>query len=226
MSTSCRNDSPRRLASGAAGLAFLFALGAAAQPSGILSGIVVDATTRAPLEGAVVTVRGPSMLGEQSALTNETGVFEMTMIAPGTYALAVQHGGFVPFSPEGIVVRDHRVRVRIQLVPEARAGSGDSASASIVEFDDATMTRPTMISGPEPEYRQEAIERGVHGPMTVKCIVGADGGVRKCRILKGLPFMNEPVVEALAQRRYRPATAHGRPVDVYYTFNLRLTLPH
>ena len=26
-------------------------------------------------------------------------------------------------------------------------------------------------------------------------------------------------------RRYRPAMAHGKAVDVYYTFNVRLTLP-
>jgi TonB family protein len=223
---SSTHRSLRRVATRAAGLVFLLALGAAAQPTGILSGIVVDATTRAPLPGAVVTARSPALLGEQSALTDESGVFEMTMLAPGTYALAVQHGGFLPFAPDGIVVRDHRVRVRLQLVPEERGGSAESAFASIAEFDESSMTRPTMISGPEPEYTQEAIERGVHGAMTVKCVIGADGSVRKCRVLKGLPFMNEAVVEALAQRRYRPATSHGKAVDVHYTFNLRLTLPH
>ena len=38
--------------------------------------------------------------------------------------------------------------------------------------------------------------------------------------------MNASVVEALQRRRYEPATVQGKPVDVYYTFNLRLALPH
>jgi hypothetical protein len=43
--------------------------------------------------------------------------------------------------------------------------------------------------------------------------------------LKGVPFMNGSVVDALERRRYRPATSNGKPIDVYYTFNVRLALP-
>jgi TonB family protein len=205
-------------------IALLFAAAhVTAQPAGIISGVVVDAATRAPLSGAVVTARSPALLGEQSAVTDETGAFEMTMLTPGTYALAVRHDGFVPFSPPGLVVHDRRVRVRLQLMAEAQRAAAPPATA--LDFDEATMTKPTMISGPDPEYTQEAIERRVQGQMTVKCVVGADGGVHKCRVLKGLPFMSKAVLEALEQRHYRPAMAHGKPVDVYYTFNIRLTLP-
>jgi TonB family protein len=227
VNTPCTHSGSRRIAGHAVGFAFFFfALGALAQPTGILSGVVLDATTRVPLPGAQVTARSPSLLGEQTAITDESGAFEMTMLAPGTYALSVQHDGFVPFSPDGVVVRDRRLRVRLQLMPEEHAGSAEQPVAgSIQEFDEATMTRPAMISGPEPEYTQEAIERGVHGPMTVKCHLTADGVVRRCQVLKGLPFMNGAVLEALGHRRYRPATSRGKPVDVYYTINLRLTLP-
>ena len=215
----------RYVAANAAGFVLLFATAAMAQPTGIISGVVLDATTRAPLPGTLVTARSSALLGEQSAVTDESGVFEMTMLAPGTYSLAVQHEGFAPFSPDGIVIRDRRLRVRLQLMPDQHSATAEQGSASVLEFDDAKMVAPTLISGPEPEYTPQAIERGVEGLMTVKCVVGADGAVRKCRVLKGLPFMNTAVLEALAQRRYRPATAQGRPVDVYYTFNLRLALP-
>jgi TonB family protein len=94
-----------------------------------------------------------------------------------------------------------------------------------VEFDQSTMSGLAMISGPEPEYTQEAIERGVQGQMTVRCVVAHDGSVRNCRVLKGLPFMNASVVDALERRRYHPATVQGKAVDVFYTFNLRLALP-
>ena len=119
----------------------------------------MDATSRAPLTGAVVTARSPVLLGEQSAVTDETGAFEMTMLTPGTYSLAVRHEGFLPFAPQGLVVHDRRVRVRLQLIPERNPDVDEASPEAPLEFDDATMTRPAMISSPESEYTQEAIER-------------------------------------------------------------------
>ncbi|MFL5312442.1 MAG: TonB family protein, partial [Myxococcales bacterium] len=186
--------------------------------------VVLDAITQAPLPGALITARGPALMGEQSAVTDDAGAFEMTMLPPGTYALAVQHEGFLPFSPEGVVVKGRRIKVQLLLMPEPRA-EPPAPPPVAVEFDDARMSGLAMISGPEPEYTQEAVERGVQGQMTVRCVVAHDGSVRNCRVLKGLPFMNASVVEALERRRYQPATLQGKPVDVYYTFNLRLALP-
>jgi protein TonB len=61
--------------------------------------------------------------------------------------------------------------------------------------------------------------------MLVKCIVTVDGVVRSCRVVKGLPYLDEAVVAALERRRYRPATLGGRPVDVDYVFRITLRLP-
>jgi len=99
-----------------------------------------------------------------------------------------------------------------------------SLTASAIEFNE-TMIAPAMISGPAPEYTQEAIERGVQGNMQVRCVVTIDGQVRGCKVVKGLPFMNGAVVDALEKRKYKPAVAQGKAVDVYYTFNIRLKLP-
>jgi protein TonB len=49
--------------------------------------------------------------------------------------------------------------------------------------------------------------------------------VENCRIIKGLPHMDETVLESLTSRRYRPVTFQGRPVSVSYTFNVRLEMP-
>ena len=59
----------------------------------------------------------------------------------------------------------------------------------------------------------------------LKNVVTAEGQVRTCKVVKGLPFMNTAVIGALERRKYKPAAAHGKPVDVYYTFNIRLKLP-
>ena len=54
------------LAAGARALALivlLLAARAGAQPTGIISGVVLDATTRVPLPGTLVTARSPALLG-------------------------------------------------------------------------------------------------------------------------------------------------------------------
>jgi protein TonB len=96
--------------------------------------------------------------------------------------------------------------------------------AAPVEFD-ARMTPPKLLSGPSFSYTQKALEKEVEGLMMVKCIVTADGRVHSCRVLQGLPFMDRAVVDALEQRRYTPALLEGKPIDVDFTFKIRLKLP-
>ena len=102
---------------------------------------------------------------------------------------------------------------------EAGGGTGEPARFS------ETMTPPVLVSGPPLGYTPQAIDHQVEGTMLVECVVQADGGVRRCRVLKGLPFLDQAIVSALEQRRYRPATLGGNPLDVRYTFTVRLNLP-
>lgn len=189
---------------------------------GSLAGVVVDAATHDPLAEAHVTARGPALIGEQSAITDATGAFEMTFLPPGSYTLSVKREGYQPFTPETLTLKAKKAHVRIAIVAVPSAPPAPVETA--VEFNDA-MTPPAMLAGPAPEYTTEAIERGVEGMMQVRCIVAVDGQVRGCKVVKGLPFMNAAVVEALQKRKYRPALAQGKPVDVYFTFNIRLKLP-
>jgi len=205
-------------------LAITFALsaGAFAQTApAVLTGMVVDAATQSPLGDAVVIARSPALPGEQAVVTDSSGAFEMTLLPPGTYSLAVKRDGFETYSPEGLLLKGGKMRVRIAVLPLATPAI---LAAIAVEFNE-TMTVPAMISGPTPDYTADAIERGIEGNMQVRCIVTAEGQVRACKVIKGLPFMNAAVVDALEQRKYKPALAQGKAVDVYYTFNIRLKLP-
>ena len=205
-------------------LAITFALsaGAFAQTApAVLTGMVVDAATQGPLGDVVVVARSPALPGEQTVVTDLSGAFEMTLLPAGTYSLAVKRDGFQTYSPEGLVLKGGRMRVRIAVLPVPTSAN---LAADAVELND-TMIAPAMISGPAPEYTAEAVDRGVEGNMQVRCIITAEGQVRACKVIKGLPFMNAAVVDALVQRKYKPAMAQGKAVDVYYTFNIRLKLP-
>jgi protein TonB len=93
-----------------------------------------------------------------------------------------------------------------------------------MEFNDK-MTDPHKVSGPDPEYTQQAEDHQVEGLMLVKCVVTIDGRVHDCRVIKSLPFLDRSVVDALEKRRYTPALLDGKPVEVDYVFKIKMTLP-
>jgi protein TonB len=69
------------------------------------------------------------------------------------------------------------------------------------------------------------MEARVQGLMIVKCVITTEGKVERCRIIKPLPHMEQAVLDSLYAQRYQPVTFQGRPVQVDYTFNIRLSLP-
>jgi serine/threonine-protein kinase len=87
------------------------------------------------------------------------------------------------------------------------------------------MPRPVEVQGKDIVYTREALAARVEGTMTVKCTITQKGRVENCRVIKGLPHMNEAVVQSLQSRVYKPILLHGTPVAVDYVFNIRLVAP-
>ncbi|RKG91421.1 energy transducer TonB [Corallococcus sp. CA049B] len=104
------------------------------------------------------------------------------------------------------------------LVPTAPTGT------DVIPFQGG-MTPPRMLSGSQFSYTLEARRAGVEGTIIAKCVITTEGRVRDCRIIRGLPFMDDAVLESLSSRTYQPLTFQGRPVNVSYTFNIRLKMP-
>ena len=207
--------------------ALFSAAGALAVGTGSISGLLTDAATHTPVPKAQVTVRGPALSAEQHAVSDEKGAFEIALPA-GTYVLTVEREGFQKLASELVVKGPRAAKLTLQLVPLPAAGSGGevgpgSRDQPIAFSDD--LTPPALISGPELEYTQTALEKRVEGTMAIRCVITVDGTVHGCRVIKSLPFMDKAAISALERRRYKPATRAGKPVDVYYTFNITLTLP-
>lgn len=87
------------------------------------------------------------------------------------------------------------------------------------------VTPPVKIYAPRPHYSAEAEKNGVQGVVIVQAIIDRKGRVGDVRVLQGLPYgLSEAAVKVVKQSRFKPATLHGEPVDVYYnlTVNFRL----
>ena len=107
--------------------------------------------------------------------------------------------------------------------PEGGASAAADAPA-VMHFQEG-MSRPVPIAAPSPVYTREALAARVSGTVIAKCVITPAGALTGCRIIKGVPHMNESVLAALAASRYRPVTYQGRPVAVDYVFNIRLVPP-
>jgi TonB family protein len=87
------------------------------------------------------------------------------------------------------------------------------------------MKRPVPIAQPAPVYTREARAVKAEGVVAARCIITAEGALKDCRILRGVPYMDGAVLEALAHWKYTPVTFQGRAVSVYYAITLRLMAP-
>jgi hypothetical protein len=81
----------------------LFAQGGGASSTGTIQGRVTDAQG-AVLPGVTVTASSPSMLGQQTTVTSDTGNYRFPAVPPGTYALTYELSGFNTMKREGIQI--------------------------------------------------------------------------------------------------------------------------
>jgi len=107
------------------------------------------------------------------------------------------------------------------------AGNGTARTGNdvtVLPFTDG-MTRPKLLEMVEPQYTREARDANVKGLFLAKCVISTQGSLQKCRVVKGLPMMDQAVLSALARWRYTPVIYQGKPVAVDYVIQVRLTGP-
>ena len=85
----------------------------------------------------------------------------------------------------------------------------------------AGMTNPSRIGGGPPQISKEALAARVRGVVIARCVLGVDGRLTGCRIIKGLPYMDQATLAALAGQRWTPVIFEGHPQAVDYTLTFR-----
>jgi protein TonB len=87
------------------------------------------------------------------------------------------------------------------------------------------MTRPVQLSGGTPQYSREASAARVEGKVIVRCVITVSGEVQDCKVIKGVPILQDIVLETLSHSRYTPVTYQGHPASVQYVFTFNFKLP-
>jgi protein TonB len=97
-----------------------------------------------------------------------------------------------------------------------------SLGDDVIPYRGAGMTRPVLISGDPLQYPPEVLEAHPQGLIIARCTLTCRGEVTDCRIIKGLPFMDQAALTMLESRRYVPVQYQGRPITVSYVFPVRI----
>jgi len=92
----------------------------AQQGAGVLTGTISDASTRQLLVDVVVTATSSALQGEQTVVTDSSGLYRIPALPPGVYVLHFDKEKYRPMVRDGIALRvDSTLRVNAELLPES-----------------------------------------------------------------------------------------------------------
>jgi serine/threonine protein kinase len=197
----------------------------------VLVNVSAHMAGKAESRTVVMVPRVPDVVHEPSAavaVLSERPVQKRNNAAPETIDIAqlVAAASDPPAAPPA--------EPALELEPEAEKAAADLAPPVAAPLPPAIprvptvlpfgpdMTRPVLVSGAELVVPREARVAHVTGTMIARCTITVEGLLHGCRIIKGLPFLDQPMLDSLATRRYSPVRAEGKPVSVQYVFNLRV----
>jgi outer membrane receptor protein involved in Fe transport len=86
----------------------------------VITGTVTDAATGKPVADVVVTATSPTLQGEETVVTDDSGTFNIPQLPAGIFTLRAEKEGFKPLKKDDINLRlDRTVRVNLQVQPES-----------------------------------------------------------------------------------------------------------
>jgi hypothetical protein len=108
----------------------VLAQGGGASQTGSITGKVTD-VQGAVLPGATVTIASPALMGKQTSVTNESGIYRFPAIPPGVYEITYELTGFNTLRREGIQISigftaNVNVEMTLANVQETVTVSGES----------------------------------------------------------------------------------------------------
>lgn len=155
--------------------------------------------------------------------------FTDAMEAAAVRALAGETaiGGKLPITMPGMYPFGHGLaRAATHPVPRP-VPPPPTFAPGVARPKDPGVVPPQAKREKKPSYTREAMEAKIQGPVTVECVVLADGTVGDVRVVKSLDAtygLDEKAVEAAKQWRFTPGTKDGKPVPVVVSLEMTFTL--
>ncbi len=91
----------------------------------------------------------------------------------------------------------------------------------------AGIETPVLLRDVKPNYTAAAMRAKVQGVVVLECVIGVDGTVSECDVVRSLDAsygLDQEAVKAAKQWRFRPGRRQGQPVPVLATFEVSFNL--
>jgi protein TonB len=99
------------------------------------------------------------------------------------------------------------------LAPAAPAAPSAPSASSPSPKSGGQIQAAVLIYRKDAEYPKIAKQTGAKGTVTLNATIGADGNIKKVKVVSGHPMLTNAAVEAVKQWRYRPTLLNGQPVE-------------
>ena len=109
-------------------------------------------------------------------------------------------------------------------VEAASAVSGTPSSSSGPVKVSAQVMAGNKLSGPDPEYPEEAKKAKIQGTVVLGAVIDKDGIVRELRVVSGPKELRISSLDAVRQWTYKPYLLNGNPIEVETSINVTYTL--
>ena len=84
---------------------------------------------------------------------------------------------------------------------------------------------PVKVNAPQPVYPEAARRARLQGVVVLKAVIDKNGDVTDVQILRDLPMgLGEMAKQAALKWKFKPATLHGKPVDVYFNLTVNYSI--
>lgn len=121
--------------------------------------------------------------------------------------------------------RDPRVSSTAGTPPPAPPQPGAVPGAQAPLRVGGDIKEPKKIADVKPIYPEEARAARMQGIVILEILINEQGGVGDARVLRSIPMLDQPALDAVKQWRFTPTLLNGVPVSVLMTVTVNFTLP-
>lgn len=207
----------------------------AQEPTSALSGTVEDASG-ARIPGAKVTARNLETGIEVVAIADPIGRYSFATLPAGSYTLQFLTPGFSTYESRVVVNPQRAIRQDVMLniggltesVTISARGNPIPEPIQRVRIKVGGNVQPSKaLATPSPIYPESLKQRGVHGSVVLRAVIGKEGQVLSPRVVNYNevdPELAEIAVQTIRSWTYTPALLNGEPVETVTTVTMNFEL--
>jgi periplasmic protein TonB len=134
--------------------------------------------------------------------------------APTVSANSASTGGAIP----GLAVNPVAPAPFVPAPPAAAPAAAvpaptNTVTAATPSKSGGQIQQAVLIARKDAEYPKIAKQTGAKGAVVLTATIGADGNIKKVKVVSGHPMLTNAAAEAVKHWRYRPTLLNGQPVE-------------